>query len=73
MRRSSFPDNHRYRSDSKDWPRGTDEIQYFMGKGGSFAVVIPLGGDRYRAVANTPGVCTVENRLSVDPNIYTPA
>ena len=29
--------------------------------------------DAERAVANTPGVCTVENRLSVDPNIYTPA
>ncbi|TAL38967.1 MAG: FAD-dependent monooxygenase [Alphaproteobacteria bacterium] len=40
--------------DSKDWPRSGDEIQYFLGKGGSFAVVVPLGGDRYRAVANTP-------------------
>ncbi|MEZ0223188.1 MAG: FAD-dependent oxidoreductase [Alphaproteobacteria bacterium] len=39
--------------DSKDWPH-RDDIQYFLGKGGSFAVVIPLGGDRFRAVANTP-------------------
>ena len=40
--------------DSKAWPYGKDEVQYFLGKGGSFAVVIPLGGDRFRAVANTP-------------------
>lgn len=40
--------------DAKDWPHPKDEIQYFLGKGGSFAVVIPLGGNRYRAVANVP-------------------
>lgn len=39
--------------DSKNWPHKQDEIQYFIGKDGKFAVVIPLGGDRYRAVANT--------------------
>lgn len=39
--------------DCKDWPHKRDEIQYFIGKGGKFAVVVPLGGDRYRAVANT--------------------
>lgn len=39
--------------DSKDWPHPKDEIQYFFGKNGAFAVVVPLGGDRYRAVANT--------------------
>jgi 2-polyprenyl-6-methoxyphenol hydroxylase-like FAD-dependent oxidoreductase len=39
--------------DSKDWPRPKDEIQYFLGDGGEFAVVVPLGGNRYRAVANT--------------------
>lgn len=39
--------------DSKDWPHKQDEIQYFIGKGGKFAVVMPLGGNRYRAVANT--------------------
>lgn len=39
--------------DSKNWPHKKDEIQYFIGKGGKFAVVIPLGGNRYRAVANT--------------------
>lgn len=38
--------------DSKDWPYAKDEIQYFLGKDGAFAVVVPLGGDRYRAVAN---------------------
>lgn len=39
--------------DCKDWPHKQDEIQYFIGKGGKFAVVMPLGGNRYRAVANT--------------------
>ncbi len=39
--------------DSKDWPHKQDEIQYFIGKDGKFAVVVPLGGNRYRAVANT--------------------
>lgn len=39
--------------DCKNWPHKTDEIQYFIGKGGKFAVVVPLGDDRYRAVANT--------------------
>lgn len=39
--------------DSKDWPHAKDDIQYFLGNDGKFAVVVPLGGDRYRAVANT--------------------
>lgn len=39
---------------SPDWPFPADEIQYFLGKGGAFAVVVPLGGNRYRAVASTP-------------------
>ena len=39
--------------DSKDWPHKKDEVQYFIGKDGAFAVVVPLGDDRYRAVANT--------------------
>lgn len=39
--------------DSADWPHPKDEIQYFFGKDGRFAVVVPLGGDRYRAVAST--------------------
>jgi 2-polyprenyl-6-methoxyphenol hydroxylase-like FAD-dependent oxidoreductase len=40
--------------DSRDWPYPPDEIQYFLGEGGKFAVVVPLGGNRYRAVANMP-------------------
>jgi 2-polyprenyl-6-methoxyphenol hydroxylase-like FAD-dependent oxidoreductase len=53
--------------DSKDWPRGKDEIQYFLGKGGSFAVVIPLGGDRFRAVANTPDAMScISGTFTVD-------
>jgi 2-polyprenyl-6-methoxyphenol hydroxylase-like FAD-dependent oxidoreductase len=53
--------------DSKDWPRGKDEIQYFLGKGGSFAVVIPLGGDRFRAVANTTdAMACISHKFTVD-------
>lgn len=29
--------------------------------------------DAERAAANTAGICIVENRLGVDPNLYTPA
>ena len=53
--------------DSKDWPRPKDEIQYFLGKGGSFAVVIPLGGDRFRAVANMPdAMACLSGKYTVD-------
>ncbi|MEZ0260438.1 MAG: FAD-dependent oxidoreductase [Alphaproteobacteria bacterium] len=53
--------------DSKDWPYPKDEIQYFLGKGGSFAVVVPLGGDRYRAVASTQdAMACVNAKYTVD-------
>lgn len=29
--------------------------------------------DAERAAANTPGICGVDNRLAVDPNLYAPA
>lgn len=53
--------------DTKDWPFPKDEIQYFLGKNGSFAVVIPLGGDRFRAVANTQDAMKcVDAKYTVD-------
>lgn len=53
--------------DSKDWPGKHEEIQYFLGKNGSFAVVIPLGGDRYRAVANTQDAMScLSGKFTVD-------
>ncbi len=53
--------------DSKDWPHARDEIQYFLGKGGTFAVVVPLGGNRYRAVANTDdAMACLSGKYTVD-------
>ncbi len=53
--------------DSKDWPHGQDEIQYFLVKGGKFAVVVPLGGNRYRAVANTADAMScIKGKHTVD-------
>lgn len=53
--------------DSKDWPHPKDEIQYFLGKDGGFAVVVPLGGNRYRAVANTnDALACLTSKFTVD-------
>lgn len=53
--------------DCKDWPHAKDQIQYFLGKDGQFAVVIPLDGDRYRAVANTKdALACLSSKCTVD-------
>ncbi len=67
-------EEHSYRNkwsaaefDSKDWPHSQEEIQYFLGKGGKFAVVIPLGGSRYRSVANTDdAMACISGKYTVD-------
>jgi 2-polyprenyl-6-methoxyphenol hydroxylase-like FAD-dependent oxidoreductase len=53
--------------DSRDWPYPPEEIQYFFGKGGKFAVVVPLGGARFRAVANTEdALACIEAKFTID-------
>ncbi|MBI3441142.1 MAG: FAD-dependent monooxygenase [Proteobacteria bacterium] len=52
---------------SKDWPSPPGEIQYFLKKNGNFAVVIPLGNSRYRAVSNTSdALACVSGKYTID-------
>jgi 2-polyprenyl-6-methoxyphenol hydroxylase-like FAD-dependent oxidoreductase len=64
---NSYPDKWSAAEfDSKEWPH-PGEVQYFFGKGGNFAVVIPLRDNRYRAIANTEdAMACISGRQPVD-------